>query len=80
VYGALAADPGVVTGIAGVDEALSMPGAERVWLFVSPGARVASPSDSTGVPGYVLAAGADRDEARARMRAARALIRITTRG
>ena len=77
-YGALQAAPGVVTSIEGVDDALALPGVERIWTFVAPGDRVRSAESSTGVPGYALASGTDPAEARARMNAARSRVRIVT--
>lgn len=67
---------GTVTAASGAADARSLPGVEEVALRVRPGDRV-TPREGTGQEvGHVIAVGADAPEAEARLRAARAAIRL----
>jgi len=79
VYRALAAEPGEVVAIRGVEDALALEGVEHVLPLVRPGDRVRRCADSTGVPGYVFATGRDAAEASRRLDAAERRIAIETR-
>jgi biotin carboxylase len=75
----LAAQPGVVTAVHGLDEARQQPGVAVVELFVGPGETVRSVVSSQDQPGYVVAEADEPAAAEARAQAAAALIRIETK-
>lgn len=74
----LVAQPGPVRGVAGLEEARSMPGVDDAEVFVPVGGRVLPLTDSAKRAAYVLCHGASRAEANARADDALARIRIDT--
>jgi len=75
---AILAEPGMVTGIEGVDEAERIAGVEHVWINVGRGDLVAPLTCNMGKPGHVIASGATRDEAVAAAARALETVRIVT--
>ncbi|MEU6671564.1 ATP-grasp domain-containing protein [Streptomyces sp. NPDC046727] len=75
----LAAEPGVVEDVHGVEEARALPGVGAVHVSAGPGDTARAWSSSWDRSGFVVASGAGRAEALGRAEAARAAIRIETR-
>jgi biotin carboxylase len=76
---AIIAEPGVVTEITGVDEALEIEGVRHVFIDVRPGDVVRPLQSNMGKPGHVITVGETRGEAIAAAEAALGTIRIHTR-
>lgn len=68
----------LVHEVAGIEEARAAAGVERVEIRVQPGQRLGPLTDSWSRQGYILATGADTDEATRNIEAARALVRVSS--
>lgn len=69
-------EPGVVTSVSGLDEALSLPGIAEIVVYVRPGDVIRTPTDTTARAAMVIAAGKTRAEAQSRADAALKTLRI----
>ncbi|MFK4121479.1 ATP-grasp domain-containing protein [Streptomyces longwoodensis] len=74
----LAAEPGTVTGITGLDEAQRLPGVHAAEVDVEAGQEVRPWASSWDRAGHVIATGPDADTTRRRVLDADAAIRIAT--
>ena len=74
----LVARPGKVRAVRGLDDARAVEGIEDAQVFVPEGSRVQPLTDSAKRAGYVLARGANRDQATGRADAALARIHVDT--
>ena len=72
----LTAPPGVVTGIAGIEDARALPGIVDLGIAIRPGERGGAVAFDNARHGHVVAIGTSRDEAVARAAAAAAAIRF----
>jgi biotin carboxylase len=70
---------GVVESVSGLDEARRQHGVEEIVLRVSAGARVGPLIDSRSRPGHVIVTADTHEEARRRLEAALALLRVVVR-
>jgi biotin carboxylase len=75
---AISAEPGSVTAIEGVEEALRIPGVAHVFLDVKEGSVVGPLTSNMGKPGHVITCGETRAEAIEAAERALATIRIVT--
>lgn len=75
---AIEAEPGTVTAIDGVDEALGVPGVEHVFINVKEGSVVEPLTSNMGKPGHVIACGETREDAIEAAERALATITIST--
>lgn len=76
----LAADPGEIVDVSGVEAAREAPGVKAADVFYTAGYRLKALSSSRERAGYVLAVGSDPDGASRAAAAAAAMITIKTRG
>ncbi len=78
IYKAILPAPGRVVNITGMEDALKLPGIEKILMFVQEGAIIPEYENSTHVPGYVYATGDTLDLAEKRLNEAIERIRIET--
>jgi cysteine synthase A len=76
----LAPPRGVVTAVAGVDEARARPGVVDVAVYAHPGDRLEGLANAASRMAHVLCVGPTRDEAVARADAAEACLRVAVEG
>jgi biotin carboxylase len=71
-------EPGLVTAVSGIDQALQRPGIAEIVLYVEPGDIIKTPTDTTARAAMAIAAGASRAEAEANAWAALSALKIET--
>jgi len=78
IYKAIMPNPGRIVSISGIEDALKLPGIEKILLFVQEGMIIQDYENSTHVPGYIYATGDEFELAEHRLEKAIQIIKIDT--
>ncbi|MBN1533659.1 MAG: alpha-hydroxy-acid oxidizing protein [Spirochaetes bacterium] len=73
---AIITKPGIVKKINGLEEALSVPGIEQIFLNIKPGDKVQSPKSNVEKAGHIIAIGSTLEEAEERVKLCKNVLKI----